>query len=42
VHKLRARANTTNEVLDMLLADEEENEPKRIILGMKEERTIEP
>jgi hypothetical protein len=39
--KLTARANTTDEVLDILLA-EEENKPGRAIFEMEEERNTEP
>jgi hypothetical protein len=42
VRKLRARANTTDEVLEILLADEEENDPNTTTLEMEEERNIEP
>jgi hypothetical protein len=42
VRKLTARANTTDEVLDILLAEEEENEPGRTIFEMEEERNTEP
>jgi hypothetical protein len=42
VCKLTARANTTDEILDILLAEEEENGPGRAILEIEEERNTKP
>jgi hypothetical protein len=42
VCKLTARANTIDKVLDILLAEEEENKPDRVIFEMEEERNTEP